>query len=500
MVTYEGKFIDHKNIFYPIIYAIKGKRNGGDEFDLQYTKLNYKLCNETSMINKTKNYIIDVNLNELYCIDEESNDMIGGSWTKEEIYYIEINLYLCKNGIDYDESNPDCTKFENLYNISWLFEFYYPIVQYQPLNKKVPIDVVYRSYYYRLTSYTGKIVRIYLKENILCDDQYIIGNNPKNYSYWGISDLYGDSYFLPTNKDLLAKSSSSRLYSLTINKDPGLVYYKRSYKKILSILSDIFPVLNIIYIIFQKITEKVKMSFIKRNLIELLFEKKLIFNMTQNNIFKNAITIAKLPKSRYSYYYSQQRGSINLVRNSVNKYNNSTLFKDDVINERSSQKININNKPGVANSLNKLNMFSNYYSNEIENNNNNKILKKEIDIRKSINSIFHNNLNKQKLFPICYYFMDFMLDRLIHPKKFFCISEKYLIVYNFMNQLYDISTYILLYKQFQLLKIYLNHKQSQIMNEYIKMNVNSIEFMKNLNNVLRYQKFPVFSDVVFTNS
>ena len=500
IVTYEGKYIDHKNILYPIVFSVKGKKNDEGEMDLKYRKLNYKLCNETSMINKTKNYIINVNLEELYCIDDIF-DIIGGSWGDEEIYYIEINLYLCENGIDYDELNPNCTKFEDLlkyHNTSWLFEFYYPIVQYQPLNKEEPIDVVYRSYYYRLSSYTGKIERIYLKENILSDDQNIIGNNPKNSSYWGISNFYGDSHFLPTTPDPLVKRTSSRLYSLVINQDQGLIFYTRSYKKIITILSDIFPILNIILIVFQKFTEKIKISFIKRNLMELLFEKKFLLIMSPNNIRK-AITSAKIQKTKYIYNSLQQKRNIKLIQKSDNRLiKNHNLFfnnNDNVIIDRSSQKLNVNNKPIISNSLNKLKLFSNHFANQA--NNNNKIIKKK---GSEVKSLIHNNLYKEKLFPIYYYFLDFIFDRLIQPKKFMNISEKYLIVYNFMNQLYDISTYLLLYKQFQLLKISLDREKRQIINEHVKININNDEFMNQLDNDLRSRKFPVFSDIAFNNS
>ena len=470
--------------------------------ELQYKKLNYKLCNETSMINKTKNYVIDVNLNELFCIDDQL-DIIGGSWGSEEIYYIEINLYLCKNGIDYDELNSECTKFEDLlkyHNTSWLFEFYYPIVQFEPINIKEPIDVVYRSYYYRLSSHAGKIERIYLKENILSDDQYIIGNNPKNSSYWGMSNFYGDSFFLPTVSDPLVKSTSSRLYSLVINQDQGLIYYKRSYKKILVILSDIFPILNIIYIIFQKLTEKVKMSYIKRNLMELLFGKKIGFSISPNNNIRKAITIAKILKPKSFHNYLQQKSPTKIIAKSDNKLikNKNLIFNnnDEVINDRSSQNIKINSKPIIANSLNKLNLFSNYLMNADDNNEIKIIKKNEVQVKKSIDK----NLYKKELFPIYYYFIDLILDRLIQPRKFLSVSEKYLIAYNFMNQLYDISTYILIYKQFQLLKISLAREQIQIMNEHAKMNINNNEFMKNLDNDLRLRKFPVFSDNAFSNT
>ena len=501
IVTYEGEYIDHRNILYPIIYLVEGKNSDRGEMELKYTKLNYKLCNETNMVNKSKNYIIDVDLNELYCIDDKY-DIIGGSWGKKEIDYIEINLYLCKNGINYDELNPQCTKFNDLlkyHNTSWLFEFYYPIVQYQPLNIKEPIDVVYRSYYYRLSSYAGKVERIYLRENILSDDQNIIGNNPKNSSYWGMSNIYGDSYFLPTITDPLVKSTSSRLYSLVINQDQGIVYYTRSYKKILDILSEIFPILNIIFLIFQKFTEKVKMSFVKRNLMELLFEKKFLFNMGPNNNIKKTITLAKLSKAKCFYNCLQQRFPIKLKQNSDKKINKNDNFvlnnNDDVVNERSSQNMKMNNKP-IVNSLNKLSLFSNYIINKEEDNNNKKIQKKGIEAKKSLNI----NLYNKKLFPIYYYFVDSILDRLIKPKKFMNVSEKYLIAYNFMNQLYDISTYILLYKQFQLLKTSLNKEENKILNEHTRMNINNNEFMKNLDNDLRFRKFPVFSEIIFTNS
>ena len=73
-----------------------------------------------------------------------------------------------------------------------------------------------------------------------------------------MSNLYGNSYFFPTEPDPLVKSSSSKLYSILIYKDQGLVFYTRSYKKIIAIVSDIFPILNIIFIIFKKIAGKNK--------------------------------------------------------------------------------------------------------------------------------------------------------------------------------------------------------------------------------------------------
>ena len=149
MVTYEEKFIDHRGILYPIASIVKGTRNKDKVMGLEYTKLNYKLCNETSMANKTDNYLININLNELFCIEDELQ-YFGGSWHKEELYYIEVNLYLCQEGIHFNESDKRCRKFEDLLkyeNTSWLFEFFYPVVQFQPTDRNKPIYVIYKSYY-----------------------------------------------------------------------------------------------------------------------------------------------------------------------------------------------------------------------------------------------------------------------------------------------------------------------------------------------------------------
>ena len=134
MSTNGEKFIDHRGILYPIIYSIRGTKNKDNEMDFEYRELNYKLCNETSMANKTDNYIIDVNLNELFCIDDEFTT-IGGSRDKKEIDYIEINLFLCQDGINFNASDPRCQNLNNLltyHNSSWLVEFYYPTVQFSP--------------------------------------------------------------------------------------------------------------------------------------------------------------------------------------------------------------------------------------------------------------------------------------------------------------------------------------------------------------------------------
>ena len=114
MVNYENKFIDHRDILYIVPYFIEGKYIEKIGMNLTYHLLNYKLCNETIMINKPTNYRIDAPLNQLFCIDKDEIDILfGGNWNNNFLNYIEINLFLCKEGIAYNASDPRCSKLNN---------------------------------------------------------------------------------------------------------------------------------------------------------------------------------------------------------------------------------------------------------------------------------------------------------------------------------------------------------------------------------------------------
>ena len=94
------------------------------------------------------------------------------------------------------------------------FDFYYPIVQFQPKNLKTPISIIYKNYFYRLNSNSFKIGKLYLHEHILSDDKNMIRYHYINSSYWGINNFYGDDYFLSNENFQKVRGNTSRIYSL----------------------------------------------------------------------------------------------------------------------------------------------------------------------------------------------------------------------------------------------------------------------------------------------
>ena len=432
IIKNEEKFFDHRGLLYILPYYVKGKYNDSVGMQIEYHLLDYKLCNETSMANKPYNFKMDIPLNELFCININKEDvLLGGSWHVNYINYIEINLHLCKDGINFNSSDPRCTKIEDLLKNeenSWAFEFFFPLVQFQPTNLETPMVVIYRNYYYKISANANKIEKLFLEELIISDDRDLIFTNFKNTSYWGMSSLYGDDYYIENyDIDPISKIVPSRIYSLNIIMENRLIYYTRTYKKIFIILSDVFPLFKFILYFIKKLTQHVKMSLTKRKLTGLLFENKI---KTTNS----SIKIEGFKE--------------NLIKNE-NKNNSDKILNNNYINNKKIQQnnhinpINKKNKDEDNNLIKSSKYFSINNSNMCLNNNNIKILDKKpvssinlkninieptsiIDKQKIENMPSSKNkiqrkksLRKKYIFPFYYFFFDFYFYKIINPQKFF---------------------------------------------------------------------------------
>ena len=508
LITYEEKFINHTGILYPSITLIEGNLDENIGMDLKVHNLNYTLCNETSMINITDQYEIDTPLNELFCI--EQNDIpFGGSWLSDKLFYLEVNLFLCENGIRYNASDSRCTPLQDIVkftNTTLLFEFFYPNVQFQPTDHDIPMRVIYKNYYYRLSSYTYKLERLYIQENILNDDTSLITTKSKNNSCWGVSTFYGDTYFWQEEQDPLVKSNSSVLFSLDIYMDQGYIYYTRSYKKIFDIISNVFPIVNFLLIIFYKLTVWVKSAFAKQSIVEMIFENSKIFknkkkfylnienNTNNNNNMKqrNTIYINKRTKFEDNLKINKDK----MIPKKINSINNMHIRDNCSANKEPNKSIMKKTVDHNYKDDSHLELFNAFSIKKLikskERNGNNKYLSDIDEKSNNVNKDNKDNSNeeyipkkeKKSLFPLFYFFMDIFLDKLDKPRSFCCLDKKYLIVYNFMGVLFDISSYVSLFKYFNIYKtVFSEELKSLNINRFDKkININNREMMATLEN------------------
>ena len=586
---YNNKKINHTNLFYPIIYYYKGTKNESNQgMELTYDILNYTLCNETSMTNITDHFMINITLDNLYCIDMEELEM-GGNWQTSFINYIEFDLYICENGIDYNESDIKCTTYEKLMNEStennsFEMEVFYPNVYYQPTNISTPIFVKYTSFFYHFSRYSNKIDRLYLQKYILSDDDGWFSKNVNNHSYWGLSSVSGDSYTTGDKKDLMNEGSSSRLYSFNIYLSSDIIVYNRSYKKMFLIIADRLPIVNIVWIFFSLIAKVFKVSSGNKKLTELLFENLKEKPNKINKINEEPFNVLKA-KAKSNHQSVKKFNSINKnlsnnnlpyqtgLSNRNNNFNRSNNFGNTTnnnINDVSSSFIHLSpqhasrkkividsrrrssysrndnfkffkkfkNENNLSNILSN-NSFNNninvsYYPVGVNNNNINinihnnmknyennksedftpKHQSSKIKIKKIGNnegkSFINNkkmttiklkkNYVKVKLFPYKFYLCSIFIKNIDAQKKSIFFTKKFINVYNFICQLFDISSYLILQREFQIIKNTIGRgKYRALIENRQKINVNDHSFYSDMQECLDFHKFSILGRVKNTS-
>jgi hypothetical protein len=448
----------------------------------------------------------------------EDLDM-GGSWITEFINYINFQIFYCEDGINYNETNLKCSTFNQIKNFigndnSLQFEIFYPVVQFQPTNKTFPVIVMYKNYFYHISKYVNKINRLYLQENVLTDDYGWIIKKEINNSYWGLNSMSGDTYFNGNESDLMNEGSTSRAYSFNIYLEPGIILYKREYKKILTIFSDFIPVAYFIFVIMKNMAKLFKKAESNRKMIELLFE-----NLKEKpNLFEENLKRLSLNNNSFKF-----KNKNNYKRNSINSINN-RKFNEKAKDVKSidirqiSSNLNIRNSSIFLNEDNK-NLRKNspsksssrfYHQHKrsaaiINNNNISNInllqsykAKGSLTLGKNekINRVATNNSKnyiKQKLFPYKYYLFSIFIRNLNTPKENFFFSSRFLKIYTFLCQLFDITTYLSLQREFNALKQIINKKGVTLIEKNRKININSNNFMKEISDCIGEQKFYILA-------
>ena len=251
-----------------------------------------------------------------------------------------------------------------------------------------------------------------------------------------------------------------------------MVYYKRYYKKLNTILSENFPLVYLIYLTTKKIAQLLKLAEGKEKMTELLFDKlndkpKLMKVMKNNQIKENTPKVNPAINNNFNlrpYNRKNHSNSIKILRS--DKSGISLMSQFD------SQKFNINN-------LNEINQ--------------------NIEQDNYINQIFYvrsSNYEKGKqLFPFRYYlFSEFIKNIDISQYYRCCFSRKFTKVYTFIGKLFDISSYLILQREFNIIKNYIfKQKELNMIERDMKINLNHHSFMRDINDCIGGAKFNIFS-------
>ena len=497
--------INNSNILYPIIKYYY-KKNGND---ILHSKIiSYRLCNESSMVKNANKIIIDSPLDQLYCIDMD-NLYIGGSQSSNYLYYIEFNLYLCQSR-ENEKNNMNCISEDKLIDLQFIF--YYPTVRIHQDKYDSPIEIKYDKNYVLLDKNVLKINQIFLRKVFLNDEIGLFASREKIYKYWGCSSINQDFYLLNNNNE-----EESRLFSLNIFVEQNTSYYQRRYKDIYLILAECLPLINLVHNILKLLAKIFKLSSINRKMTELLFE-----NLTEKpNKFQSYIRDAKakspfckkgLNKKRISNKNFPIKNSDNILKFTEENHIISTNNKDNpknfnnLANSRFMSKLNANKNINISNKVeSSINISIGPLQPNLIKSNEGRLIDLKINTL-NLNNLVKNkemNITQQphkkrkkfistKLFPYSYYLCTIFTKNIDLTKHPFCMSKKFVKVYYFLCQLFDISSYCILQKEFNVTKNFIfDEKNLRLIEQNSKINVNDQFFMRDMNDCIIRNKFHI---------
>ena len=322
-----------------------------------------------------------------------------------------------------------------------------------------------------------------------------------------------------------------------------IVYYNRSYKKLHLIIADGLPIINIVYIIFRFFAKTFKISSGNKKLTELLFEnlkeKRNFMKVYQKKLKtdKNLCSIKKKQQLNYNnLLVNRNNNDISSAQlNCCNQEQKLSIQSGKINKYNLDAKYNKDNKSDVGNNS-FINDINKYYSVKAINRSFNNLANEENKNLKSnylnINTDFPNNKNKdkalhlqfnnvnfktdyhseksladikklktthyikKKLFPYKYYLCSIFIKNVDISKRSFFFTKKFTVVYNFICQLFDISSYLILQREFQIMKnTVIEEKQRNIIEKGQKINVNASSFNINMRECLDSKKFSIFGRI-----
>ena len=310
---------------------------------------------------------------------------------------------MCEEREYYNLTEPKCEKINDFFtsrDTTVTFDFYYPVVQFQPTNLRTPVSIIYRNDYYELSAFTHKLEKIFIQEHVLSNDPNLIITRYKNSSCWGTRAIYSDDYHLTNEYDSMNKGKLSPIFTMEIYLDYGLVYYKRTYNKLLFIISNVFPLFRLALFFFKKITQHIKISLTKRDLSSLIFVNK-------------SIQRSLLHPNNFRFYSNKNQSVINLKNlQLIDNSQDGLLFNSNNISNNVNN--NINNSKVMPLISHKLNVIKNNHRKISMISNNNILLKNDNISHNNYNNKLNISLNEngkqifngnEKEIPLAFYFL-----------------------------------------------------------------------------------------------
>ena len=123
-------------------------------------------------------------------------------------------------------------------------------------------------------------------------------------------------------------------------------------------------------------------------------------------------------------------------------------------------------------------------------------MKEKRSIDRNIGKKIKTRYVKKSLFPYKYYLCSVFIKNIDNSKNYIFLTKKFIAVYNFICQLFDISSYLILQREFQTMKnTLLMEEDKHILEKGQKINVNDRSFNNEIKDCLNEQKLSILGKI-----
>ena len=430
---FENYLVDFSEI--PILIGIKNNFNEIQEIDNNYyslkietnenipnfkngirniynniTNIELEKCNKNLLKNQFLNQISAQDINYLYCIKPNQNLTFYGKYS--DFLYgfksIDIILLKCNNETNNNKCKSEKEINEKLHN-HYLF-FYYISHKVNHLNISNPIQTLLKYEQFLISQNFIKYYYYSILPSIYTTMNNFIFSRSKDYNFYEFNGI--DFDFLENNDN-----SSNQILNVFFTSNNQINHYYRSYIQLKDLIAKMGGIIDIIFILFQVVTNYLSKKSLHIELINTLINneckefcrnfgtKKIDYSYTEFNnsnfIFSNKnFEFKSFTVKNKNNEKKEKNNSNNLINNNSNNNNNLSVdinnFKDNKIISNKSLKYYLekNRIKKPSKQKLKLNLFEYILPSVYFKKNN------EFDLMILFIEIFHNLLSIENIIPM----------------------------------------------------------------------------------------------------
>ena len=330
--SYSGEKILEKNELFTIDFLYMNYtqikyENGSTYLDASYKFLETEDCNLDTHFYKYYDLFKDTNFTGFKCIKPNQNVIISGK--NYDLVNGNKQLYIYINKCDNLTMNNKCLDEEYINNTleNGFLTFYYPMNVVDHFDHKQPIKLKKSSQSFSFSNFLFKKHFFSFSLSNYQIDKNLFFNYKKTYQFIEISDIITDVGYYAQKTGLFDKAIGYINFKSSCIK----IKNNKSYTHIDSIISNIFGILHIMFLLFKYFSEFITEKIFIIELINTLFNQKIkniqiINNISSSEISNNIIMKKNLNLNKNTLLKSKLTKKNNLK---INKTKNLQKLEDN---------------------------------------------------------------------------------------------------------------------------------------------------------------------------